>query len=63
MPSQFEVHARCPNTGAQVDTGYRVAKAAFGGEKPNGAFNCSSCKEAHSWSSEDKGVQILEVHR
>ena len=63
MPSQFEVHTKCPKTGALVNTGMIVVKSVFGDEKPYGAFNCSSCKEAHSWSSEDKGVQILEVYR
>ena len=64
MPSQFEVHTKCPNTGELVDTGYRVAKSVFSDEeKPYGAFNCSSCNEAHSWSSEDEDVQILEVYR
>ena len=64
MPSQFEVHTKCPNTGGLVDTGHRVAKSVFSdGEKPRGGFNCSSCKEIHSWSSEDEDVQILEVYR
>ena len=62
MPSQFEVHTKCPNTGALVDTGYRVAKSVFSDEE-YGAFNCSSCNEAHSWSSEEEWVQIIEVHR
>ena len=65
MPLQFEVHTKCPNTGALVDTGFRVGKSVFGDEeKPCGAlFNCSSCKEVHGWNSGEEDVQILEVHR
>ena len=64
MPSDFEVFIKCPNTGALVNTGHKVTKSVFGDEeKPYGVFNCSSCNEAHSWSSEDEGVRILEVHR
>ena len=64
MPSQYEVHTKCPNTGALVDTGSRVAKSVFGDEeRPYGRFICSSCNETHVWSSEDDGVRILEVHR
>ena len=64
MPSQFEVYTKCPNTGALVDTGFRVDKSVFDDEeKPYGAFKCSSCKETHAWSSEEEDVQILEVYR
>ncbi len=64
MPSQYEVHTKCLNTGALVDTGSRIAKSVFGDEeRPYGTFNCSSCNETHVWSSEDDGVQILKVHR
>ncbi len=63
MPSEFEVFTKCPNTGELVNTGHKVTKSVFGDEKPYGAFNCSSCNEAHSWSSKEEGVQILEVYR
>jgi len=62
MPSQFEVFAKCPNTGLLVSTGHVVTKSVFDDDKkPCGSFNCSSCNNVHFWSSED--VQILETHK
>ena len=61
MPSQYEAFIKCPETNKLVNTGYKPKESSFNeNEKPYGAFNCSSCHEAHHWSYEE--AQVLETH-
>jgi len=62
MPPHYQVFAKCPVSKVLVRTGYKVESSEFMvNEKSVGAYNCYLCQNAHSWSYDDKDIQIRLV--